>query len=228
MYEYCTGGKTGYTDAAGSTLVTFAEKNDMALVCVVMRTDGVSQYTETTSLFEYCFQNFHAVSIGDSGSAGESAEKEDSFMNNYPPFVKLDENAHVVLPIAADISDVELSVVKDEIPDDAIAQLNYTYDGHIAGRVDVVLSNAKVEDSYFEEKEDSSEKNVIKIRKEDIFLVLGILVLIVLLIFVGKKLYDNFYVILHDLKVKMTRRDRFRPISKRKRRRRRRKDRMFK
>lgn len=228
LYEYCTGGKTGYTDAAGSTLVTFAEKNDMALVCVVMRTDGVSQYTETTSLFEYCFQNFHAVSIGDSGSAGESAEKEDSFMNNYPPFVKLDENAHVVLPIAADISEVELSVVKDEIPDDAIAQLNYTYDGHIAGRVDVVLSNAKVEDSYFEEKEDSSEKNVIKIRKEDVFLVLGILVLIVLLIFVGKKLYDNFYVILHDLKVKMTRRDRFRPISKRKRRRRRRKDRMFK
>lgn len=228
LYEYCTGGKTGYTNAAGATLVTFAEKDDMALVCVVMRTDTVSQYTETTSLFEHCFKNFHAVSIGDNGFAGEETEKEDGFMNNYPPFVKLDENAHVVLPITADISDVELSVVNDEIPSGAIAQLNYTYDGHVAGRVDVVLSNAKVEDKYFEEKEDSSEKNVIEIQTRDILLVLGILVLIVLLVFVGKKAYDNFYVILHDLKVKMKRKDRFRPISRRKKRRRRRKDRMFK
>ncbi len=227
LYEYCTGGKTGYTNAAGSTLVTFAEKDDMALVCVVMRTDTVSQYTETTSLFEHCFQNFHTVSIGENGSAGEEAEKEDSFMKNYPSFVKLDENAQVVLPITADISDVELSVVNEEISSGAIAQLNYTYDGHIAGRVNVVLSNAKVEDSYFEKEEGSLGKKVIEIRKEAILLVLGILVLLSLLIFVGKKLYDNFYVILHDMKVKKTRKARFRPISKRRKRRKRR-DRMFK
>jgi hypothetical protein len=133
----------------------------------------------------------------------------------------------VVLPITADISDVELSIVNEEVPNGVIAQLNYTYDGHIAGRVDVVLSNAKVEDSYFEEKEDSSDKNVIEIQKKHILLVLGILVLLVVLVFVGKKLYDNFYVILHDMRARRKRKDRFRPVSRRRRRRRRR-DRMFK
>ena len=216
LYEYCTGGKTGYTNAAGSTLVTFAEKDDLALVCVVMRTDGVSQYTETTSLFEHCFKNFHAVSIGENDDEAK-----------YPSFVKLDEKACVVLPITADISDVEMSIVNDEVPAGVIAQLNYTYDGHIAGRVDVVLSDAKVEDSYFEEKEDTSDKNVIEIQKKHILIALGILVLLVVLVFVGKRLYDNFYVILHDLKARRKRKDRFRPVSKRRRRRRRR-DRMFK
>ncbi|MBR3811320.1 MAG: D-alanyl-D-alanine carboxypeptidase [Agathobacter sp.] len=227
LYEYCTGGKTGYTVAAGSTLVTYAEKDDLALVCVVMRTDGTSQYTDTTNLLENCFKNFHAVNIGENGYAGGETKEENGFMNTYPSFVKLDENAHVVLPNTADISDVELSVVKDKVSDKAIARLKYTYDGHVAGLVDVVLSGASVEDNFFKEKEPSTEKNIILIRKEVIFIGLGILVVLLILIVAGKKLYDNYYVIMHDMKVRKKRRDRFRPVSKRRRRRKRR-DRMFK
>jgi len=227
LYEYCTGGKTGYTNAAGATLVTFAEKDDLTLVCVVMRTDGVAMYRETTSLFEYCFQNFQAVSIGANGTTDDSQNTNNGIMINHDPFVKLDENAHVVLPITADVSDVEMSVVKKDLPEGVIAKLNYSYGGHVAGCVDVVFSNAEVEENYFDREKKPSDGNVIEIKPSYILSVLAIIVAIGAVIFVGKKLYDNFYVILHDMEVKKQRRERFRPIA-RKRRKRRKSDRMFK
>ncbi|MBQ4474459.1 MAG: D-alanyl-D-alanine carboxypeptidase [Lachnospiraceae bacterium] len=62
-YEFCIGGKTGYTDDAGYTLVTNARKDGMELICVVMGagspyTDEMNQYTDTSSLFETAFKNF--------------------------------------------------------------------------------------------------------------------------------------------------------------------------
>lgn len=57
-YDYCTGGKTGFTDEAQSTLVTFAEKDGLKLVCVVLEEAGNLKYTDTISLFDYAFNNF--------------------------------------------------------------------------------------------------------------------------------------------------------------------------
>lgn len=226
LYEYCTGGKTGFTQAAGATLVTYAEKDGLTLVCVVMRTDGADQYLETTSLFEHCFKNFQTVSIGDSGSTEGEQNIDTGIMNNHDSFVKLDENACVVLPITADISDVEMSLVSTDLPSDVLAQLNYTYGGHIAGCVDVVLSKAEVEENYFDGQEEPSDVNVIEIKFSNILLGFGIIAGIAVLILIGKKLYDNFYVILHDMEVKKQRKERFRPISNRKKKWKK-KDRMF-
>lgn len=227
LYEYCTGGKTGYTDAAGSTLVTFAENGELALVCVVMHTSTVDQYTETTSLFEHCFQNFQAVSIGGNGITEEEEKKDNGIMENHDSFVKLDENAHVVLPITADILDVEKTLITNNLPSGVIGRLNYTYGGHLAGCVDIVLSKAEVEENYFDGKDKPSDVNVIEIKPSYILSAIGIIAVIVAIILLGKRLYDNFYVILHDMEVKKQRRNRFRPISK-KRKKWRKKDRMFK
>lgn len=227
LYEYCTGGKTGYTEAAGSTLVTFAEKDGLTLVCVVMRTNSVDQYTETTSLFEHCFQNFQTVSIGNNGTTEEGQDTNAGIMNNHDSFVKLDENACVVLPITADISDVEKSLVSKDLSSGVIAQLNYTYGGHLAGRVNVVFSKAEVEENYFDGETKPSDVNVIEIKPSNIFWGLGIILAIGVVIFIGKRLYDNFYVILHDMEVKKQRKNRFRPVS-RKKKKWRKKDRMFK
>jgi len=225
LYKPCTGGKTGYTDSAGNTLVTFAEKDDLALVCVAMKTDPVNQYTDTTSLFEYCFQNFQSVSIGDKDTAEN--EKDKGIMGNHDSFVKLDENARVVLPITGDVSELDISLVTKELPSGVVAQLNYTYGGHLAGCVDVVLSGAEVEDNYFEGQEKPENVNVIEIKPTYILLVIVILAVIGAIVHLGKRLYDNFYVILHDLEVKKQRKRRFRPISK-KRKKWKKKDRMFK
>lgn len=227
LYEYCTGGKTGYTQAAGATLVSYAEKDGLVLACVVMKTTGQNHYVDTRTLFDYCFQNFQQVELGDNGSVGENLE--DSMGNglNYEPFVKLDENAQIVLPITADISDVEMSLVNEDLTGDAIAKLQYTYGGHVAGSVAVVPSNVEVEDKYFGDQPAPEDKNVIVIKTTHILIALAILVGIIVAILAGKLLYDNYYLIRHDLKVKQQRRERFRPVSERKKKWRK-KDRMFK
>jgi len=57
-YEYTLGGKTGYTDVARQTLVTCAQKDDMRLICVVLKDETPEHYLDTTNLMEYGFANF--------------------------------------------------------------------------------------------------------------------------------------------------------------------------
>ena len=57
-YEPCTGGKTGFTQAAWRTLVTAAEKDGRTLICVVMKGPDKTDYIDTRNLFEYGFLNF--------------------------------------------------------------------------------------------------------------------------------------------------------------------------
>lgn len=65
-YEPCIGGKEGYTEASGSTLVCEAAKNNMKLVCVVL--NGASGVTddEAIALLNYGFDNFSPLTIADS------------------------------------------------------------------------------------------------------------------------------------------------------------------
>ena len=54
-YDGCIGGKTGYTSIAGNTLVTFAERDGIQLICVVMKNVGAAIYTDTAALLDYGF-----------------------------------------------------------------------------------------------------------------------------------------------------------------------------
>lgn len=60
-YEYCKGGKTGFTDQAGYTLVTFAEKNDMRLICVCFKSGAKERFEDTRKLFDWGFGNFKKI-----------------------------------------------------------------------------------------------------------------------------------------------------------------------
>ena len=64
-YEPCIGGKEGYTEASGSTLVCEASKNNMKLVCVVF--NGASGVTddEAIALLNYGFDNFTPLTLPD-------------------------------------------------------------------------------------------------------------------------------------------------------------------
>ena len=58
-YEYCKGGKTGYTDQARTTLVTMADNGELQLVAVVLYDFGSDAYTDTRAIFDYGFNNFY-------------------------------------------------------------------------------------------------------------------------------------------------------------------------
>ena len=63
-YEGVLGGKTGYTQAAGNTLVTYAERNGTTLVAVVLNSiSAAGAYSDTASLFDYGFNNFQKVDM---------------------------------------------------------------------------------------------------------------------------------------------------------------------
>ena len=69
-YKYCIGGKTGYTHVSQNTLVTYAEKNGMQLLAVIMRANGPKQgtpneYTDTTSLLNFGFENYRKYNINE-------------------------------------------------------------------------------------------------------------------------------------------------------------------
>jgi len=62
--DYIVGGKTGFTDQAGNTLVTYAEKDGMALIAVILNNvSSVASYEDTQTLFEYGFGMYKDMSI---------------------------------------------------------------------------------------------------------------------------------------------------------------------
>ncbi len=64
--DWCTGGKTGFTQKAWNTLVTYAEQDGKRLVCVLLHGNGADQnYLETIDLLRYGFDNFQHVYMSD-------------------------------------------------------------------------------------------------------------------------------------------------------------------
>ena len=61
---YAKGGKLGWTTEAQHTAVTWAEKDGLSLLCVVLDcSDKWGKYKDTIALFDYCFERYSMVSV---------------------------------------------------------------------------------------------------------------------------------------------------------------------
>ncbi|MBE5927993.1 MAG: D-alanyl-D-alanine carboxypeptidase [Lachnospiraceae bacterium] len=159
-YDYCIGGKTGYTDIARWTLVTFAKKDDMELVCVVMKTNGPprvepNEYTDSTKLLDFAFDNYSYYPMQESlGDA--DAENGYSLFTNYSPLfdddnspLYIEENAGVVLPKGVKISKAErTTTLYDDVQivsgKNVVGRVSYTYLGKEAGSADIIYDTTKM------------------------------------------------------------------------------------
>ncbi len=65
FYEYCTGGKTGYTKQTGRTLLTTAEKNGMELIAVTL--DAPDDWQDHMAMFEWGFEQFEMKEVDQNG-----------------------------------------------------------------------------------------------------------------------------------------------------------------
>lgn len=183
-YKYCIGGKTGYTMAAKNTLVTYAEKDGMELVCVVMRANGPKQgepneYTDTTSLLNFGFEKYRKYAVNEAGS-----DINEELFNNYDSYfdadaspIHLSSESSVVLPKGTDISEVKQTVDYDENVtltegDNVIGHVTYTYGGKTVGSTDILYTKSatdlsshldaasrKIVDNEIQELEDSAKKD---------------------------------------------------------------------
>ena len=65
LYEGCIGVKTGFTKAAGRTLVSAAEREGLRLICVTLN-DG-NDWEDHMNLLNYGFENYHLETVVDGG-----------------------------------------------------------------------------------------------------------------------------------------------------------------
>ena len=63
MYEYCIGGKTGYTMAAGRCLVSASRKDGLTFVCVTL--NDKNDWNDHIALYNYGFANYACVECDD-------------------------------------------------------------------------------------------------------------------------------------------------------------------
>ena len=145
-YEYCKGGKTGYTDQARTTLVTMADNGDMQLVAVVLYDFGNDAYIDTRAMFDYAYSNFSKISLKD--------QKLPEGVKSYE-----DEDAYIVLPKSAQFSDVKAEV-KEDSNKDGSGTVTFTYKGQEVGSVKAAIE--KTEESsaaVLEKKKDNCDRS---------------------------------------------------------------------
>ncbi len=217
VYDYCIGGKTGYTSVAGSTLVTFAEKDGMTLICVVMQEQSPNHYLDTRILFDYCFENFQLWNVSDNEKSYHEDMKETKIFENEESFVGLNKEGCVVLPKSIEFTDAVPEIIENNDSKDVIGKIQYTYADRIVGGTDIEVTGAKVTEFSFKEKKEEMKEDVVeeKIVTIDIkYIILGIIG-IILLIGVGFGIYhfvDNFYLIKYKLSCRRKRRLDFKDI----------------
>ena len=226
LYPYCVGGKTGYTATANSTLVTYAEKDGMTLICVVMNTQSPNQFIDTVNLFDYAFDNFQVLNVAENDT-DYSAETtvDNGNLNNIAPFVELDKDAVIVLPKTAEFSDTSSSVEYNDSDPEIAGSIMYTYAGRNVGKADIKTTGVVVEGYAFDnestEAEEQEAVSTVQVRPIVVVLLIVAVILLGVLLFFLKRFYDNYYIIKHNRAVRRDRKDQRRRIRKKRRRRRR-------
>lgn len=206
-YDYLVGSKTGYTNTSRQTLVSCAQKDGLKLICVILKEESPSQYTDTIDLFNYGFQNFTKVNISEN-EVTYSFESTDFFNANQDvlgdsaPTLSLDQDAYIILPNTASFDKTESTLSYDQKKSNIIATIDYTYNGIPVGSVTVsVKSNAKKKSELTPAGFDNSgggnasekrEENVLFINVTRVFLIIILISGILITIFVTKSLINNY------------------------------------
>ncbi len=201
-YEGIIGGKTGYVDQSGSTLVTCARRNGMTLISVVMKSNGANVYNDTKLLLDYGFNNFSLLNISQNETKF-TFDKEGKYENlgtifgSNTPLIQMNTDGNVILPNGVNIDKCksELKFLSDEektqsTTDDtspSFARLNYFYNNNNVGGTTLTINKNTEESFKFgptkNESVSNSNKNNQFIKVNVCFLVI-ILVVISLIAFI--------------------------------------------
>lgn len=73
LYDYCTGGKTGYTKLAKRTLVSTAQKGEMNLIAVTL--NAPDDWNDHINMFEMGFRKYDMVQVVDDGMLSKVKDK---------------------------------------------------------------------------------------------------------------------------------------------------------
>lgn len=151
-YDYAIAGKTGGTNEALTTLVTFAEKDGLTLVAVVLHVDtALHAYEDTINILNFAFDNYSVYSIEDTElnldlSFPSLFSQTAAFAAGPDTLIRIGENSNVVLPNSASFSDAVKAITYTPIEefvhgDNVIGQISYQFAGKYIGFADIIYYN---------------------------------------------------------------------------------------
>lgn len=207
LYEYCTGGKTGYTSVARYTLVTYAEKDGMSLVSVIMRNeDGRGQYEDTRSLLDFGFDNFQMVNVAQhENREGGEHEKTQGILGMAKSFAQIDPKAEIILPKTAEFSEATEKISYKNASDKMIATIRYQFAGHNVGNARIIVSENEADTFAFTahirdgKTDQGNGKQVIEINIWKLARVILIIVAVLVIIFIWIHISGNMNFIKHKI-----------------------------
>lgn len=208
-YAGIKGGKTGYTEKAGETLVTMCEQDGMKLICVVLKDESPEQFQDTVRLFDYGLSNFKVTNISEN-ETGFSIKSNDFFptsvdiLGSSKQILELDTDNYIIMPTNITFKNLEREVSYDTLYDNEIVYIYYSYHGVDLGHGVVKLKGADVVTSVFDdnleevkeetviEKEKPTYINVVQIAKYIVIVGgIGILLSFIISFFVNYNVVDN-------------------------------------
>ncbi len=205
-YQYCKGGKTGFTDESQYTLVSYAEKDGMRLICVTMKeATADNRYIDTKALFEYGFNNFKKVSVANSdlSSIFNSSNYYNSavYGNNSVNFSM--DASYVDIPASVNLSNIGMSLDTGANSADSetsatdssnySVKLNFTYSNHIVGSANLIFntSNTAMKVSNLPYLEDNN--NTTPVPRKCFVINVWYLVIAVVILLIALKIFDEIH-----------------------------------
>lgn len=134
-YEGCVGMKTGYTDAAGRTLVSCAQRDGQRLIAVTL--NAPNDWADHAAMFDYGFSQWPSILLASAGRDFRTLPVTGSLVRFVPVQVERD----VRYPLAAD----ERVTVKIDLPDQVEAPVE---EGDIAGSLTYYVDGREVGSTY--------------------------------------------------------------------------------
>lgn len=155
------GGKTGYTDQAGKTLVTYAKRGNVSLISVVMKSNGDQVFDDTKKLLDYGFDNFNYENV----SENDSRFNFDTSNDFISPFsdtisnITVDKNASILIPKGISFSDLDTDV-SFNLTDGSFATITYKYGDMVLGTANINYTQSKDNDET-KSDETTSTNNIV-------------------------------------------------------------------
>ena len=183
-YEYAIGGKTGYTDEAGRTLVTLGKKDDKTIIVAVFKAGQVNgqdaRYTDSINLFNYSFDNFSKRTF-------TNKEHYTFDYTNYNTNLKtklvIKDKLELLIRNDEQISDISYSLKLDESKLDLLTKENFKI-GEDFGDITFTVNTAS--NSYTATYDlTANELKTLNIIKEPKFTAALIVILVLAIVIIG-------------------------------------------
>lgn len=135
LYEGCLGMKTGYTDEAGRTLVTCAQRDGLRLIAVTL--NDPDDWNDHMALYDYGFAAYEDRTLCQGGKQFQTLPVTGSLVR----FVGVAPISSATYPLRPE----ETFTVTAELPESVPAPVE---EGSIAGRLDFYLKGEKLDSVY--------------------------------------------------------------------------------